>query len=408
MRLRPIIVLAVMILSATLSAANPGGEGDSLQSMQCGGSCHGDAGQNTTSEAEVVVVAGEQVWAGLLTTVDVTITNPVVSNTRMLGVFLLINDQAAKDSPAYDGWEIVADPNGGMNNYVEKRLARAADNVTFTWTLRAPPAGDYDLLATIHHGGVSSGKPAHRTAETISFSIANPPENLPQLAAEFTPPATRGLGQETTVKLSTVNVDTFTVEWRSDGGTPTSVSVSDGEFTLPAAVNPGSIEWRAHLSGDGPDQTTPWFALIAEEPGWQIEEFSLYMQAFALLFLFAGLVMSQRPESNDGDVDKIPFALDTTSMVEQTPMMAAPLATPMATPQALPPPLGDPQAMPPSPATPAPAAATIPQMVPVPPAYPPIPLEGIPAGWTMDQWHHFGQEHLDKLNRENNLGGGVL
>jgi hypothetical protein len=47
-------------------------------------------------------------------------------------------------------------------------------------------------------------------------------------------------------------------------------------------------------------------------------------------------------------------------------------------------------------------------MVPVPPAYPPIPLEGIPVGWTMDQWHHFGQEHLDKLNRENNLGGGVL
>ena len=397
MRLRLLIVLAVLILSATLSAANPGGEGDSLQSMQCGGSCHGDAGQNTTSTAEVAVMAQEQVWAGLLTTVGVTITNPVVSNTRMLGVFLLINDQAAKDTPAHDGWEIVADPNGGMNNYVEKRLARATDNATFTWTLRAPPAGDYSLLATIHHGGVSSSKPAHRTSETISLNIAEPPENLPQLAADFIPPATRGLGEETTIKLSTVNVDSFTVEWRTDGGTPTALIVIEGEFTLPAAVNPGSIEWRAHLSGDGPDQTTPWFALIAEEPGWQIEEFALYMQAFALLFLFAGLVMSQRPGSGDGDVDKIPLALDATSMVEQTPMMAAPLAAPLATPQALPPP----------PDAPAPAAVTIPQMVPVPPAYPPIPLEGIPVGWTMDQWHHFGQEHLDKLNRENNLGGGV-
>ena len=165
-------------------------------------------------------------------------------------------------------------------------------------------------------------------------------------------------------------------------------------ISLPAAVNPGSIEWRAHLSGDGPDQTTPWFALIAEEPGWQVEEFALYMQAFALLFLFAGLVMSRRPGSGNGDAAKIPLALDATTMVEHTPMMAAPLAAP----QALPPPLD---------AT-APAAVTMPQMIPVPPAYPPIPLEGIPVGWTMEQWHHYGQEHLDKLSRENNLGGGVL
>ena len=398
MRIRLIIVLSVLILSATLSAANPGGEGDSLQSMQCGGSCHGDAGQNVTSAAEVTVMAQEQVWAGLLTTVEVTITNPVVSNTRMLGVFLLINDQAAKDTPAHDGWGIVADPNGGMNNYVEKRLARAADNATFTWTLRAPPAGDYSLLATIHHGGAYDGKPAHGTAETIFLNIAEPPENLPQLSAKFTPPATRELGEETTIELSTVNVESFTVEWRTDGGIPAVLNVSEGEFTLPAAVNPGSIEWRAHLSGEGPDQTTPWFALIAEEPGWQIEEFALYMQAFALFFLFAGLVMSQRPGSGDGDVDKIPLAIDATTMVEQTLVMAAPLATPPATPQALPPPLD----------APAPAAVTMPQMIPVPPAYPPIPLEGIPVGWTMEQWHHYGQGHLDKLNRENNLSGGVL
>jgi hypothetical protein len=26
---------------------------------------------------------------------------------------------------------------------------------------------------------------------------------------------------------------------------------------------------------------------------------------------------------------------------------------------------------------------------------PPIPASGIPAGWTMEQWQHYGQQHLD-------------
>jgi hypothetical protein len=26
---------------------------------------------------------------------------------------------------------------------------------------------------------------------------------------------------------------------------------------------------------------------------------------------------------------------------------------------------------------------------------PPIPATGIPAGWTMEQWQHYGQQHLD-------------
>ena len=37
----------------------------------------------------------------------------------MVGLTLLINSDGAKDLPANDGWEIITDPNGGTNNYVE-------------------------------------------------------------------------------------------------------------------------------------------------------------------------------------------------------------------------------------------------------------------------------------------------
>jgi len=35
-------------------------------------------------------------------------------------------------------------------------------------------------------------------------------------------------------------------------------------FELPASLQPVQLEWRAHLEGDGPDQTTPWFQLQSD------------------------------------------------------------------------------------------------------------------------------------------------
>jgi hypothetical protein len=344
------------------------------------------------------VVAQQQVWAGLFTTVDVVVENPQLSNQRMLGVFLLINDRGAKDTPAHEGWEIVADPNGGANNYVEKTVARSAANITFTWTLRAPVAGNYELLASIHHGGTS--QPEHGNSPTISLSVVEPPENLPRLSSDFTPPSTRSLGEETTIELGTDDVDSFSVEWRTEGGAPQSLNVSEGEFTLPAAVNAGKIEWRAHLNGEGPTQTTPWFALISQEPAWQVEEPALFLQGMAMMLLFAGLVMLQRPS---GGGEKIPFAIDATALVEATHFATSQLpppalveATHFATSQ-LPPPL----ASAPIPTT-SQAPATLPQLIPTPAPMPTIPLEGIPIGWSMEQWRHYGQEYLNK-----NEGGGL-
>ena len=391
MRHRFVLALILLICTASLSTANPGGEGDSIQSQQCGGSCHGDAGQNVTSAAVVSVVAQQQVWAGLLTTVDVVVENPQLSNQRMLGVFLLINDRGAKDTPAHEGWEIVADPNGGANNYVEKSVARSAANITFTWTLRAPVAGNYELLASIHHGGTS--QPEHGNSPTISLSVVEPPENLPRLSSDFTPPSTRSLGEETTIELVTDDVDSFFIEWRTEGGAPQSLNGSEGEFTLPAAVNAGKIEWRAHLNGEGPTQPTPWFALISQEPAWQVEEPALFLQGMAMMLLFAGLIMLQRPSGGSGG-EKIPIAVDATALVEATHFATSQLPPPLAqapipTTSQLPPPLAS-------------APATLPQLIPTPAPMPTIPLEGIPTGWSLEQWRHYGQGYLDK-NKEGGL-----
>lgn len=47
----------------------------------------------------------------------------------------------------------------------------------------------------------------------------------------------------------------------------------------------------------------------------------------------------------------------------------------------------------------APAAPPMPALPPMPaaPAGPPLPPEGLPAGWTMEQWVHYGQQYLDRL-----------
>ena len=367
-RLRLLLVIAVLLASTSISTANPGGEGDGIRSMECGGSCHGDPGQNGISPAAIEIVASDEVWAGLFTTVTVYVNDSQPSDNRLVGTFLLVNEQGAKDTPAHEGWEIVAGPNGGTGNYAELFSSYSTDSVSFTWTLRAPDAGTYNLLATVHHGSTNGGTAFQGQSSTIVIIVQEPPENLPRLAESFTPPATRELGKETTITLQTENVDSMTAEYRVDGGTPVSVSIIDNAFTLPAAINPGVIEWRVHLEGEGPDQTSPWFRLVAEEPGWEVDETTLFLQGFALLVLCVGLLQIQRPKTIDHKqydmTDQVPV-MDTiaNSMGESSRQFSS---QPVQVNQG-----------------------------------PPLPPGGLPAGWTMEQWAHYGQEHL------NSLQGGV-
>ena len=63
---------------------------------------------------------------------------------------------------------------------------------------------------------------------------------------------------------------------------------------LPPALSASTIEWRAILDGEGPQQTTPWFSLTSTEPSWEADETALLLQSIAHLVLFFGLVLLVR------------------------------------------------------------------------------------------------------------------
>ena len=191
------------------------------------------------------------------------------------------------------------------------------------------------------------------------------PENLPRLSADFTPQSERILGVPTELVLQTEFAESVQVQWKVEGGVVMSAQVnSSGEnmwsATIPAALQPTSLQWRAILQGDGPEQTTPWFTLSAEEAGWEVEEFAVYLQAFALLFLIAGAVISLQsrfsplPESSKYDqTDLLPQHLDTSPAIE-----------------------------------------SVTDGLSEDSEVAPLPAGGLPNGWNEDQWRWYGHDYL--------------
>ena len=108
-----------------------------------------------------------------------------------------------------------------------------------------------------------------------SVEVRPVPENLPRLGPDFEPPVLRDVCVTTTVVMQTVDVDAVRIEWRLANGEGTDVTViGEGEawtFELPATLQPVAIQ-RAHLTGEGPEQATPWFTLQSENPSWTVDE----------------------------------------------------------------------------------------------------------------------------------------
>jgi hypothetical protein len=155
------------------------------------------------------------------------------------------------------------------------------------------------------------------------------------------------------------------VEMRVPGAQSVTLDVVEGTFTIPPAINSGSIEWRATLSGVGPDQQTPWFTLIAKEEGWQSDRVELYLQAFSLLFLMTGLVLvsNRKPRAEKIDlvgVMGLPQPDITAQIISEPQQHSTPVV----------------------------------EHNPVISTIPPVPIEGLPAGWTMEQWQHYGEQYL--------------
>ncbi|MGB1766750.1 MAG: hypothetical protein ACPHJE_05175, partial [Poseidonia sp.] len=59
-----------------------------------------------------------------------------------------------------------------------------------------------------------------------------------------------------------------------------------------------TVEWRAHLQGEGPEQTTPWFQLQSDEPSWTVDETAAYLQSITMLVVFmAAFLAVQRQDA---------------------------------------------------------------------------------------------------------------
>ncbi len=172
------------------------------------------------------------------------------------------------------------------------------------------------------------------------------------MADDWQPVNSRLLGEETEITLETLNTNSVVVELQS-GGEIINLEVVENKFTIPAAVNPGVVQWRVILDGEGPTQTSPWFRLSAVEPGWEVDETALYLQGFALLILFAGLVLVQKPSSTSEVENKYDNTAEVNSQFgaiqEESQMQTNTVR--------------------------------------------PLPAGGLPDGWTMEQWEYYGHEY---------------
>ena len=362
MRFKVAIVLLLMILSTTVSTANPGGKGDAVRSRDCAGSCHTSSSTNGISDAVLDIQYPDQVYAGLLMEIQTSVSLSEVSSNNMVGLNLLINSDGAKDLPAIDGWEIITDPNGGSNNYVEVVDSFSSDSVVFqSWTMRAPSEpGNYELYLAIQHGTPDGGVAMTGISNAKQVTVSEVPENLPRLSEGWEPVNTRLIGEETVITLETENTISAIVEIKI-GGEISILPLVDNQFTIPAAVNPGVVEWRVTLEGEGPTQTSPWFRITAQEPGWEIDEFALYIQGFAMFAFCVSIVLLIRPNNRKPAESKYDNTQEVVSQIALSEYNS------IEAPQ---------------------------QNY----GYPPLPVGGLPPGWTMEQWEYYGHEYLNEMN----------
>lgn len=308
-----LLVVLALLMTPALGSANPNGVGEGTFDAQCGGACHGDADMNASSMSIVTVMAPSVAYEGLLTSVSVSVSSIETTTSGLLGIFLLSDLSGAEDTPADDGWTVISNSEGGTENYVEALIEAGQTEHTVTWTLRAPAEGNYALYGAIHHGTQDgSGAPFFGSSLAPSPVEVKPvPEDLPRLATSFEPPTQRSVGETTTVALVTEFVDDVSVEWRLVGGEHQPVTASKtGDatwtFDLPPSLQPVVLEWRVHLSGEGPEQTTPWFQLRSQEPTWTVDEPTAYLQSVAMLLAFMAAFMSlqRRAPHDEEDLTK--------------------------------------------------------------------------------------------------------
>ena len=105
--------------------------------------------------------------------------------------------------------------------------------------------------------------------------------------------------------LETIAASDVVIEWREPSGESYQLETIQNNVcwnaVLPSALAASTIEWRAILEGEGPQQTTPWFSLTSVEPSWEADETALLLQSIAHLVLFFGVVILVRKPKRKED-----------------------------------------------------------------------------------------------------------
>lgn len=309
MKQKLVLILALSLIVPLHVSGNPGGVGNSLENMQCGGACHGDANQNATSNLQLSLEPSRTVWVGQPTEIIVQVSGFASSHdVDQIGIFLLSSTNANNDLPTSDGWTILSDGMGGSNNYIE--YASIDSNVlTHSWILRAEEVGEKQLYVSVHHGdnsGNDAGSPFFGVSQAFEITVEAIPENLQRIDPEYQPPTSREVGEPTTLCLETIAASDVVIEWREPSGESFQLETIQNNVcwnaVLPSALTASTIEWRAILEGEGPQQTTPWFSLTSTEPTWEADETALMLQSIAHFVLFFGLVLLVRkPKPRDDE-----------------------------------------------------------------------------------------------------------
>ena len=351
-RMRILFVVTILLSISSFTQANPGGVGDGVFDMQCGGACHGDSSLNQTSSASISVQVEGSPYLDQPISISTIVSGAQLSYSGDLGIFLLTDTTGHSDTPADAQWDILSDSNGGTNNYVEGKLLSGQDNFSTSWTIKPTSLTATTFYISIHHGG--DDIPYFAISQGLEIEVLPIPDNLARLSSDFTPQTTRPLGEATTVSIETEDVSSVKVEWKVEGSSINTIianSSSDGvwEFTAPASNQPSAIQWRAILEGEGPSQTTPWFTLVAQEPPFEVDETAVYIQSFALFIFVLGFILSIQLKFSNGKTEEKHW-----EQTEQVLQDSAPTA-------------------------------------------PPLPDGQLPPGWTMEQWQWSGHEYLEEL-----------
>ena len=339
-RFRVLLVFCILLSVSTFSQANPGGVGDGIFDMQCGGACHGDSSLNQTSSALIEFEIEGTPY----------LEQPISINAVASGSQLSIYDTTGhSDTPRDSGWEVLSDSNGGTNNYLEGNIDVETNNISVSWTIKPTELTTTMFYVSIHHGG--DDVPYFGISQGFELEVLPIPENLPRLAADFTPQTSRDLGEETIVKVETEEVSSVLIEWKIEGSTTTTVIANSSEigtwqFNLPASNQPSILQWRAILDGEGPSQTTPWFTLVAQEPPFEVDEAAVYLQSFALFIFVIGIVLTLQIRYFK-EINEEKQWEQTETIIEQK-------------------------------------ASNNP---------PPLPNGQLPPGWTMEQWAYYGHQY---------------